>query len=185
MLFELFYVGFGQFIAALSPNELFASLLVPAFFTFVVAFCGVVVPYVALPYFWQSWMYWLTPFHYLLEGLLGVVVHEEPLRCVPREESRFSLPPGMGCQEYAGGFADRVGGYVSDVEGGLCSFCQYSSGDQFVRFFPFPYHTSWEAQSKCGMLLTMEQAASFNVFYAHKWRNYVRSKITISSLKPS
>lgn len=31
-----------------------------------------------------------------------------------------------------------------------------------------------------GMLLTMEQAASFNVFYAHKWRNYVSAKITIS-----
>ena len=55
---------------------------------------------------------------------------------MPREESRFSPPPGMGCREYAGGFADMVGGYVSDVGGGLCSFCQYSSGDQFVCFFP-------------------------------------------------
>lgn len=36
-----------------------------------------------------------------------------------------------------------------------------------------------------GMLLTIEQAASFNVFYAHKWRNYVSSKITPSRfLKP-
>ena len=179
MLFELFYVGFGQFIAALSPNDLFASLLVPAFFTFVVAFCGVVVPYAALPHFWQSWMYWLTPFHYLLEGLLGVVVHGEPLRCVPREESRFSPPMGMGCREYAGGFADMVGGYVSDVGGGLCSFCQYSSGDQFVCFFLFLLFLG------CGMLLTMEQVASFNVFYAHKWRNYVCSKIAISFLKTS
>lgn len=177
MLFELFYVGFGQFIAALSPNDLFASLLVPAFFTFVVAFCGVVVPYAALPHFWQSWMYWLTPFHYLLEGLLGVVVHGEPLRCVPREESRFSPPPGMGCREYAGGFADMVGGYVSDVGGGLCSFCQYSSGDQFVCFFSFLLFNQ--------KLLTMEQAASFNVFYAHKWRKYVSSKMASRSLKPS
>ena len=50
MMFELFYVGFGQAIASFSPNELLASLLVPVFFLFVVSFCGVVVPYAALPY---------------------------------------------------------------------------------------------------------------------------------------
>jgi ATP-binding cassette, subfamily G (WHITE), member 2, SNQ2 len=49
MLFELYYVGFGQAIASFSPNELLASILVPVFFLFVVCFCGVVVPYVALP----------------------------------------------------------------------------------------------------------------------------------------
>jgi hypothetical protein len=40
MLFELYYLGFGQMIAAFSPNELLASLLVPMFFTFIVSFCG-------------------------------------------------------------------------------------------------------------------------------------------------
>lgn len=50
MLFELFYVGFGQAIASFSPNDLLASLLVPVFFLFVVSFCGVVVPYAALPH---------------------------------------------------------------------------------------------------------------------------------------
>ena len=56
----VFYLGFGQAIAAFSPNELLASILVPLFFLFVVSFCGVVVPAMALPYFWRSWMYWLT-----------------------------------------------------------------------------------------------------------------------------
>ncbi|KAJ5899540.1 CDR ABC transporter [Penicillium taxi] len=146
MLFEAYYVGFGQFIAAIAPNELFASLLVPSFFSFVVCFCGIVVPYSALPHFWQSWMYWLTPFKYLLEGFLGVAVHNVPVRCVDREESRFSPPSGMTCQEYAGSFATQSGGYVRDAADGLCAFCQYSTGDQF--------------------------AASFNVFYSNKWRDY-------------
>ncbi|KAB8206733.1 ABC-2 type transporter-domain-containing protein [Aspergillus parasiticus] len=147
MLFELFYVGFGQFIAALAPNELFASLLVPCFFIFVVSFCGVVVPYKALIHFWRSWMYWLTPFHYLLEGLLGVVTHNVPLRCVSREESQFSPPPGETCQSYAGPFAQQAGGYVHDAGNGLCSYCPYSDGDTFA-------------------------AESFNVYYSHKWRAY-------------
>lgn len=55
-LFEVYYVSFGQAIAAFSPNELLASILVPLFFLFVVSFCGVVVPYQAPPTFWRSWM---------------------------------------------------------------------------------------------------------------------------------
>jgi ATP-binding cassette subfamily G (WHITE) protein 2 (SNQ2) len=146
MLFELYYVGFGQFIAAMAPNELFASLLVPTFFTFIAAFCGVVVPFVALPHFWQSWMYWLTPFHYLLEGLVGVITHNVPVRCVEREESRFSTPPGLSCQEYAGSFVEKAGGYVRDVGDGMCSFCQYATGDQFVSCvssYYFSVDVSW------------------------------------------
>lgn len=148
MLFELFYVSFGQFIAAISPNELLASLLVPCFFTFIVAFCGVVVPYMAMPHFWQSWMYWLTPFHYLLEGFLGVLVHDIPMECVEREETLFSLPPGQdSCQSYAGSFLSQATGYVRDVGNGMCAYCLFSDGDQFA-------------------------ANNFNVYYNHKWRDY-------------
>lgn len=49
MLFEIYYVGFGQAVASFSPNDLLASLLVPVFFLFIVSFCGLVVPYPALP----------------------------------------------------------------------------------------------------------------------------------------
>ncbi|RDW93714.1 putative ABC transporter [Aspergillus mulundensis] len=149
MLFELFYVSFGQFIAAISPNELLASLLVPCFFTFIVAFCGVVVPYMAMPTFWQSWMYWLTPFHYLLEAFLGVLVHNIPMQCVEREESFFSLPPDQNsCQSYASSFLSQpsASGYVRDAGNNMCAYCQYSDGDQF--------------------------ATNFNVYYSHKWRDY-------------
>ncbi|CAG8892652.1 unnamed protein product [Penicillium egyptiacum] len=131
MLFEVYYIGLGQFIAALAPNELFASLLVPTFFTFIASFCGVVVPYIAMPHFWQSWMYWLTPFHYLLEGFVGVITHNVPVRCVEREESRFSTPAGMSCQDYAGPYAEKAGGYVRDAGNGMCSYCQYSTGNQY------------------------------------------------------
>lgn len=54
MLFELFYVSFGQLVAAMAPNELLASLLLPVFFLFIVSFCGVVVPYAGLPYVSRS-----------------------------------------------------------------------------------------------------------------------------------
>jgi ABC-type multidrug transport system permease subunit len=61
MAFEIFYVSFGQMLAAISQNAMFASLLIPAFFSFVVAFCGVLAPPQAMPHFWSSWMYCMFP----------------------------------------------------------------------------------------------------------------------------
>ncbi|KAL1594863.1 ATP-binding cassette transporter snq2 [Nothophoma quercina] len=146
MLFEVFYLGFGQAIASFAPNELLASLLVPLFFTFIVSFCGVVVPYAGLPTFWQSWMYWLTPFKYLLEGFLGLLLQGQEIRCDTNELAIFPPPPGQDCQTYAGQFAQQSGGYVEAQPDGNCGYCQYATGDAF--------------------------AASFNVFPKYIWRDF-------------
>jgi ATP-binding cassette subfamily G (WHITE) protein 2 (SNQ2) len=116
------------------------------FFLFVVSFCGVVVPYVALPTFWKAWMYWLSPFHYLLEGLLALVTHGLPITCDAEELANFSPPPGQSCNTYAGEYAQQSGGYVVTQANGLCGFCQYRDGDAF--------------------------AASFNVYWGHVYRDY-------------
>ena len=146
LLFELYYVGFGQAIASVAPNELLASLLVPLFFLFVVSFCGVVAPYDSLPTFWRSWMYWLTPFNYLLSGFLGVATHDLPVRCSESEFAKFSAPPGQTCASYTDAYVKEVGGYVQTAADGMCEFCQYATGDEF--------------------------AATFNVKYSQKWRNF-------------
>ena len=146
LLFELFYVGFGQAIAAFAPNELLASLLVPIFFLFVVSFCGIVVPYAALPYFWRRWMYWLSPFHYLLEAFLAVAVHGKQVVCQTNEFAVFSPPSGMSCQAYTRPQIEAMGGYVQTASNGDCQLCAYRTGDEFAR--------------------------TFNVYYSHIWRDF-------------
>lgn len=149
VLFELYYVGFGQAVAAFAPNELLASLLVPLGFTFIISFSGVLVPAQALPAFWRAWMYPLTPFRYLIEAFLGAAVHGLPLRCQQNELARFRAPPGQTCESYVGPFIARLGGQgsVQVASGdGLCEYCQFSSGD------------AWGA-------------GQFNVYYADRWRD--------------
>ncbi len=146
LLFELYYVSFGQFIAAFAPNELLASLLVPLFFLFVVSFCGVVVPPAQIPAFWRDWMYWASPFHYLLEAFLAAAIHNQPVNCKQGEFARFSAPPGQTCQSYVRGYIQEAGGYVQVASDGLCEFCQYATGDEFGR--------------------------GFSVYYSHIWRNF-------------
>ncbi|KAL8757198.1 MAG: hypothetical protein Q9199_002383 [Rusavskia elegans] len=146
ILFEFYYVGFGQAIAAFAPNELLASILVPLFFLFVVSFCGVVVPFAALPTFWRSWMYYLTPFTYLLGGFLSAAAHGRPVTCADNELARFPPPPNESCESYTEQFVAQAGGYVRTGAEGICEFCQYKNGDEFLK--------------------------GFNVFYSNKWRDY-------------
>lgn len=143
MLFELYYVSFGQAIAAFAPNDLLASLLVPIFFLFVVSFCGVVVPPQQLPTFWRSWMYWLSPFHYLVEAFLGASIHDQPVQCADNEFARFDPPPDQSCDDYTQSFISQSGGYVQTSANGTCEFCQFATGDEFGRSFNVFHHNIW------------------------------------------
>lgn len=127
-----------------------------------VSFCGIVVPYKYLPYFWQSWMYPLTPFRYLLEAMLALVTHGVPVHCENSELAKFSSPPGQTCDSYAGQYAQQLGGYVTTLDNGLCGFCQYRDGDAFAASFNVYYSVSSETDGK-------EDRADQQ---QHIWRDY-------------
>ncbi len=91
-------------------------------------------------------MYWLSPFTYLLEGFLGLLLRNQKIVCAASELAVFSAPPGQDCQSYAGKFAQQTGGYVQSLSDGKCGFCQYATGEAFAR--------------------------SFNVFPKHIWRDF-------------
>ncbi|KAH7314258.1 ABC-2 type transporter-domain-containing protein [Rhexocercosporidium sp. MPI-PUGE-AT-0058] len=130
VLYELFYLGLGQGIAAFSPSEALASFFIPLFFMFVISFCGIAVPFFALPDFWK-WMYHVTPFTYLLEAMLGLVIHEVPVICSRDELAIIQPPPGSSCTEYIGSYVMQAGGYVQTLPDGFCGYCQFANGDQF------------------------------------------------------
>jgi ATP-binding cassette, subfamily G (WHITE), member 2, SNQ2 len=144
MAFDAFYVSFGQFMAAMAPNELFAALLVPTLFSFVVAFCGVVVPAIAIPHFWRSWMYCtfhvfkqlmkgLSPLHYYMEGTLASVIHGQKVVCAPSEFAQFFPPSGKSCADWAGQYIAEAGGYLINPNStAICQYCPYADGDEYV-----------------------------------------------------
>lgn len=80
-------------------------------------------------------MYWLTPFRYLLEGILALLVRGQPIECEDSELALFPHPPGQDCQAYAGSFAEQSGGYVRTQPNGDCGYCQYATGDAFAASF--------------------------------------------------
>ncbi|KAJ6261194.1 ABC multidrug transporter atrB [Drechslerella dactyloides] len=145
MICGVYFISFGQAIALFAPNEMLAALLVPFFFNFIVSFAGIMVPYASLPAFWRSWMYYLSPFTYLVEGFLSVLTHNVPVICKDDEFARYQAPFDQTCQEYTQPFIDQVGGYVNTLPDGTCAYCQYNIGDEY--------------------------AVSFNCFYSNRWRD--------------
>ncbi|KAI0381497.1 ABC-2 type transporter-domain-containing protein [Hypomontagnella monticulosa] len=179
IIFELYYVGFGQAIAAFSPNELLASLFVPLFFLFVVSFCGVVVPPMQLPYFWRSWMYWVTPFHYLLEAFLAIAIHDQPVECSSGEFARFQAPPGETCESYAQSYVDQAGGYLQTGEGGICEICQYATGDEFGKQFSVYYSNIWrDFGIVCGFIVFNYAVVYLATYLRFRGRNPLKGMLT-------
>ena len=113
-------------------------------------------------------MYWLTPFKYLLEGMLALVTHDQPVQCAQSEFAKFRPPPGQSCQSYAGAYTKEAGGYVTTLSDGLCGFCQYASGDQFAASFNVYYKVSclWVSSNR-GTDLFSRMSGEITAFSGH------------------
>lgn len=69
IIFPLYYTTIGQAVTAMSPTADVAALLFSIVFIFILTFDGVLQPYSQLG--WWQWMYRLSPYTYLIEGLVG------------------------------------------------------------------------------------------------------------------
>jgi len=92
-------------------------------------------------------MYRLSPYTYLIEGLLGQAIGNLEINCSPLEFVTINPPSGMTCGEYMGPFMSRAGGYLKDAAASAsCQFCSTRTTNQFLE-------------------------GNFNIFYGHRWRN--------------
>ena len=139
MLFQLYYTAFAQSVAAFSPNAMLASIIYSSLFTFVFLFCGVVQPPDNLPYFWRVWMFPLSTFTYIVEGFIGDVLHNAPVRCTEKEFQRIFPPSGQSCAQYLGNFSMELGskmngiGYFRDApDGNGCDYCSMRAGEDYL-----------------------------------------------------
>ncbi|EEB09101.1 brefeldin A resistance protein [Schizosaccharomyces japonicus yFS275] len=146
MLFQLYFSTFGQAIASACPNPQTASVINGMLFSFVITFNGVLQPPAQLVKFWH-WMHRLTPFTYIIEGILGDLIHDVPVVCSEKEINLINPPQGQTCQEYLGPFLQSAYGYITNPNAtSSCEYCRYSYADQMI--------------------------AGFDMKFAHRWRNF-------------
>ncbi|KAI7832790.1 ABC-2 type transporter-domain-containing protein [Gamsiella multidivaricata] len=144
VLFCLFAVTLGQLIAALTPSTTVAALLNPFIFSSLNLFCGVMIAKDQMPKFWSSWMYWLDPYHYVIEGLVSAQLHDVPVHCASDEFSIFNVPAGQTCASYAAAFMEKAVGYINNPnDTSNCQYCQYEYGQDFYGALSMDFSHRW------------------------------------------
>ncbi|KAG1809243.1 P-loop containing nucleoside triphosphate hydrolase protein [Suillus variegatus] len=104
--FPLYYTTLEHAIASMAPTAPIASLYLVTLFIFLVIFDGVIQPFIELN--WWKWMYRVSPFAYIIEGLLGQEL-------------------------YMGPFMEFAGGYLTNPEAAEgCQYCPYRTADQYM-----------------------------------------------------
>ncbi|CAO3625872.1 unnamed protein product [Mucor fragilis] len=128
-------ITFGYAIAAFCESPTMAAILNPFFTTFLYLFSGLFQTPAAMPKFWSSWMYWLDPYHYFIEGLVTNGLDSVPVVCNDSNYIKIKAPPGRNCGEYmADFFADGGLGYIGNPNGtDYCDYCQYSIGNDYYE----------------------------------------------------
>ncbi|AET41310.1 uncharacterized protein Ecym_8014 [Eremothecium cymbalariae DBVPG len=150
LLFWLFsiiyyvYVGSaGQAAIAGVQNIESAGNLASMVFTLCLSFCGVMVSRKNLPRFW-IFMYRISPFTYMVDGMLSVAVANVDVRCSDYEYIHFNAPAGQTCQQYTDAYMNVAGGYLSNPNSTTdCSFCPISSTNAFLSSVDCSYSHRW------------------------------------------
>ncbi|PSK43144.1 Brefeldin A resistance protein [Elsinoe australis] len=108
-------------------------------FSLSLLFCGVLRGPTALPGFW-IFMYRVSPFTYLVGGLLSSAVKDATVTCADNEFLRFPPPSGQTCGDYMRQYIDGGNG-IPPAGGSLldpantseCQFCPIQSTNTFLQ----------------------------------------------------
>ncbi|MCJ1461610.1 hypothetical protein MMC07_000207 [Pseudocyphellaria aurata] len=147
-VFLLFTSTFSTMIVAGIETAETAGNVAQLLFSLTLIFCGVLAGPSALPGFW-IFMYYLSPFTYLVEGMLVTALGRAKVVCSDIEYKHFDPPSGQTCQQYMADYFQRVDGYLQQgTENSTtdCSVCLSSNTDTVL--------------------------ASLSGYYSHRWRNF-------------
>ncbi|KAJ1967304.1 ATP-binding cassette transporter snq2, partial [Dispira parvispora] len=130
----IFAMLFGQAVASWTPNDVVASMINPIPASFMALFCGVTIPYAQMTTFWRRWMYWIDPYHYIIEGLLVNDLFQQRVECTQEEFFVFQPPEGQNCIEYTREFLQEARGYLQSPDATKdCLYCPYEHGQDFYE----------------------------------------------------
>jgi ATP-binding cassette subfamily G (WHITE) protein 2 (PDR) len=94
-------------------------------------------------------MYRVSPFTYLVSGVMSVGIANTDVVCADVEYLHFDPIAGMTCYDYLRPYMNATGGYLTDATANAtsnCSFCTLSDTNAFL--------------------------AQVNVYYSDRWRNF-------------
>jgi ATP-binding cassette subfamily G (WHITE) protein 2 (PDR) len=112
-------------------------------FTMALLFCGALATPQALPGFW-IFMYRVSPFTYMMTGMLTVGLANSPVVCAVNEFLYMDAPSGLTCGEYLAPYIKMAGGLVQNPDAtSMCQFCTTTTTNTFLESISAPYSDRW------------------------------------------
>lgn len=143
LTFLLFTSTFAHMIIAGIELAETGGNLANLLFSLCLIFCGVLATPETLPGFW-IFMYRVSPFTYLVSGMLSTGVSGTNAICEKVEFLNFSPPPNTSCEDYMNPYIQSFGGYLADPQAtDSCSFCAISQTDTFLMAVHSDYKDAW------------------------------------------
>ncbi|KAM0756056.1 putative ABC transporter [Meredithblackwellia eburnea MCA 4105] len=142
-----FYVFTSTFAAVcIAPADLAESGGNTANFLYSICliFCGVLATPSALPRFW-IFMYRVSPFTYLVSGMLTTGISGAPLVCSATEVSNFAPPAGRTCEAFMAQYIRNYGGelYGDKLSTTMCEFCGSTFTDSYLALLGMSFKDAW------------------------------------------
>jgi len=164
---------FFQAIGALAPTIKIGLLTNAPISLILTTFAGVTIPYPNLARFWKYTLYQISPYTRIVAGLTVTELHGLAIECRSDEFAVFNPPPGQTCQQWAGPFVERFGGYLENLNAtSSCQYCQYKVGDEFYAALNMSFSHRWRdlgiVFGFCGFNMIVAIAASRYLRYAKR-----------------
>lgn len=89
-------------------------------------------------------MYRVSPFTYLVSGIMSTALHNVPVVCSSIEFLRFDPINGQTCGAYMSDYIKTAGGYIVDPDATSgCAFCPLANTDAFLKLVNSDYGDRW------------------------------------------
>ena len=127
----------------------------------------------SLPGFWK-FMFYVSPFTYLAEGMLVTGLANVPVTCSNEELLSILPPSGRSCAEYMDGFINTQGGYIIEIQAaGQCSYCPISSSNDVLSGFNMRYQNRWRNRGILCAYIIFNVVATFVLYYTFRVVSHV------------
>lgn len=86
----------------------------------------------------------VSPFTYIVEGLLTTAIAGTNVVCEQVELLNFEPPSGQTCEAYMAPYIQAAGGYLAEPAATSgCQFCPIASTDVFISSVQYSYGNRW------------------------------------------
>ncbi|CCH62628.1 hypothetical protein TBLA_0H03470 [Henningerozyma blattae CBS 6284] len=144
LIFPIYFVSYGLWLLYLSPDVPSANMINSNLFAAMLLFCGILQPKEKMPGFWRALMYQVSPFTYVVQALVGPVVHNKKVICNHNEFNVFDPPADQTCASYMTTFIEDHGGYLKNPNATSdCHYCLYDLQDEVVLQYNVKFHQRW------------------------------------------